>query len=74
MFKYSIVNFVYFVYVHQVIKSLEKTGILFHNNLYAFKLLIIMLCSVYISMMMHLYGETASLTEDGSKEVMVGDR
>lgn len=74
MFKYSIVNFVYFVYVHKVIKSLEKTGILFQNNLYAFKLLIIMLCGFYISMMMHLYGETASLTEDGSKEVMMGDK
>ena len=58
-FKYGIVNFVYLVYVYQVIKSLERTGILFQNSLYIFKLLIIMFYVFYKSMMVHLYGETA---------------
>ena len=36
-----------FLYVHQVITSLARTGILFQNNLKTFKLLIIMLISTF---------------------------
>ena len=42
MFKYYTVDF---VNAHQIIGSLAKTGISFQNNIYIFKLLIIMLIS-----------------------------
>ena len=35
LFKYCIVSF---IYVYQIITSLGRTGILFQNNLYIFKL------------------------------------
>ena len=44
IFKYGIFDF---LYVHQVITSLARTGILFQNNFNIFKLLIIMLNSMF---------------------------
>ena len=44
MIKYGIFDF---LYVHQVVASLARTGILFQNNLNILKLLIIILISMF---------------------------
>ena len=50
MFKYGIFDF---LYLHQVVTSLARTGILFQNNVNILKLLVIILSSMFDSNFLH---------------------